>query len=104
MRIAFIDLMPAGCGKSFLGREHDSLLDNKKGSEFNSKSFVISRSFSNNQVPLALLGLMHSLSYLITDGNAIGTAGAIAPPQKDESILVGTTLTMETILCLIKAS
>ena len=39
-----------------------------------------------------------------TDGNAIGTAGAIAPPQKDESILVGTTLTIETILCLIKAS
>ena len=37
-------------------------------------------------------------------GNAIGTAGAIAPPQKEESILVGTTLTMETILCLIKAS
>ena len=41
---------------------------------------------------------------ITTDGNAIGTAGAIAPPQKDESILVGTTLTMETILCLIKAS
>ena len=37
-------------------------------------------------------------------GNAIGTAGAIAPPQKEESILVGRTLTMETILCLIKAS
>ena len=37
-----------------------------------------------------------------TDGNAIGTAGAIAPPQKEESILVGRALTMETILCLIK--
>ena len=35
-------------------------------------------------------------------GNAIGTAGAIAPPQKEESILVGRALTMETILCLIK--
>ena len=40
----------------------------------------------------------------VTDGNAIGTAGAIAPPQKEESILVGRALTMETILCLIKAS
>ena len=49
--------------------------------------------------------LQFSLSqHMDTDGNAIGTAGAIAPPQKDESILVGTTLTMETILCLIKAS
>ena len=37
-------------------------------------------------------------------GNAIGTAGAIAPPPKEESILVGRTLTMESILCLIKAS
>ena len=44
------------------------------------------------------------LIFICKDGNAIGTAGAIAPPQKDESILVGTTLTMETILCLIKAS
>ena len=35
-------------------------------------------------------------------GNAVGTAGAIAPPQKEESILVGRALTMETILCLIK--
>ena len=36
-------------------------------------------------------------------GNAIGMAGAIAPPQKEDSILVGRTLTMETILCLIKS-
>ena len=50
---------------------------------------------------MALLTLFMGVG---TDGNAIGTAGAIAPPQKEESILVGRTLTMETILCLIKAS
>ena len=42
-------------------------------------------------------------TYSTNSGNAIGTAGAIAPPQKEESILVGRTLTMETILCLIKS-
>ena len=40
--------------------------------------------------------------WMSNSGNAIGTAGAIAPPQKEESILVGRALTMETILCLIK--
>ena len=53
---------------------------------------------------LSLWNLFETEIVANTDGNAIGTAGAIAPPQKDESILVGTTLTMETILCLIKAS
>ena len=53
--------------------------------------------------------LSHQIAITITkvsskNGNAIGTAGAIAPPQKEESILVGRALTMETILCLIKAS
>ena len=37
----------------------------------------------------------------VNNGNAIGRAGAIAPPQKEESILVGRTLTMETILCSV---
>ena len=40
--------------------------------------------------------------YTPNSGNAIETAGAIAPSQKEESILVGRALTMETILCLIK--
>ena len=42
--------------------------------------------------------------FLTNSGNAMGTAGAIAPPQKEEIILVGRAVTMETILFLKKAS
>ena len=41
----------------------------------------------------------HKTMKIINSGNAIGMAAAM-----EESILVGRTLTMETILCLIKAS
>ena len=60
--------------------------------------------YFSNEIQLSLNHILSELFEIIgKNRNAIGTAGAIAPPQKEESILVGRALTMETILCLIKS-
>ena len=39
------------------------------------------------------------LQVTTNNGNAIGTAGAVAPPQKEEIILVGRALTILKLFC-----